>query len=167
MAHSYLLRGGRVLTQLADKIAINIGFSFFVWDKAAKQVAFCFYAPPFENKVEKRMDDAISKGTDGFETVGMGRPVDHLTSFAQAIDLKKLTQAKASLSIAKVGDSYDIMTATIKLDAGHVILPFPVVAQLPSYFATNTRGSVFGDVRKWRDTPTVADLDKAVSTAKP
>ena len=163
MAHSYVLRGGKLKEQLAARHFVNMGFSFFVWEAKTKTAAFCFYAPPFSDKNLKLQAQAMNDRTESFQTVGVGRNADHAMSLAKALNFKDLVQAKCALSIARVGGSPDNMIATITLEAGHIILPFPVVASLSSGFPVNSRGRIFGRIHKLRSVPSVDDLEKEVS----
>ena len=163
MAHSYVLRGGKLKEQLAAGHFVNIGFSFFVWDAKVKTAALCFYAPQFSDKNFKLQEQAMSNRTESFQTVGVGRNADHPASLAKALDFKDLIQAKCALSIARVDGSPDNMIAALTLEAGHIILRFPLVASLSSSFPVNSRGRIFGQIQKLHSVPSVDDLEKALN----
>jgi hypothetical protein len=162
MEHSYTLRGGKLKALLARNTMVNIAFSFAVWDKKSKTALVCTYTSLFADaKSEKQWRQAILDNNESFSVLGVGRsnPPPQPTRLSKELDFKALTQGSGSLSIAAEKDSSDLMIATITLDAGHVMLPFPIVAFLSDNVPRNSRGVIGGGIRKFREVPTVGEVE--------
>ena len=158
MAHDTYQLWGHSLYQVTDRKGSfsSISFAFRIRDPDTKVAAYCLFVESVSASDKSKRDNAVLAGTDKDLRVAAGlHKGNPSTKLSKPLDINIFKRGAkfliGKLSIAVDDQDAGKMTATVLLDPGHIMLAFPMMADLPSGFPSTVSGTISGFTSKSSD----------------